>query len=180
MSESGCGNLRVLNSYWVNQDGVYKYYEVILVDPNHKAVSFYRDRDFAIQLSLNLDPPRRQDQLIVNPVHKRREARGLTSIGKQVCVALVGMLGIFLSLFRLFRTVVLERVIATTTLLLAPPGKSTTLCPCPDTVDCFQSSFVFTITCHTMLYSPMPCMPITLQSHELFQGTMHTSVSSNN
>lgn len=33
-----CGNLRVLNSYWVNQDGVYKYYEVILVDPNHKAV----------------------------------------------------------------------------------------------------------------------------------------------
>jgi hypothetical protein len=34
-----CGNLRVLNSYWINQDGVYKYYEVILVDPNHKAVS---------------------------------------------------------------------------------------------------------------------------------------------
>ena len=34
-----CGNLRVLNSYWVNQDGVYKHYEVILVDPNHKAVS---------------------------------------------------------------------------------------------------------------------------------------------
>ena len=33
-----CGNLRVLNSYWINQDGVYKYYEVILVDPNHKAV----------------------------------------------------------------------------------------------------------------------------------------------
>jgi hypothetical protein len=29
----------VLNSYWINQDGVYKYYEVILVDPNHKAVS---------------------------------------------------------------------------------------------------------------------------------------------
>lgn len=36
-----CGNLRVLNSYWVNQDGVYKYYEVILVDPNHKAVRVY-------------------------------------------------------------------------------------------------------------------------------------------
>ena len=33
-----CGNLRVLNSYWINQDGVYKYYEVIAVDPNHKAV----------------------------------------------------------------------------------------------------------------------------------------------
>lgn len=36
-----CGNLRVLNSYWINQDGVYKYYEVILVDPNHKAVRRY-------------------------------------------------------------------------------------------------------------------------------------------
>jgi len=36
-----CGNLRVLNSYWINQDGVYKYYEVILVDPNHKAVSLF-------------------------------------------------------------------------------------------------------------------------------------------
>ena len=36
-----CGNLRVLNSYWINQDGVYKYYEVILVDPNHKAVSVH-------------------------------------------------------------------------------------------------------------------------------------------
>ena len=46
-----CGNLRVLNSYWVNQDGVYKYYEVILVDPQHKAVrthikntSFFQSR----------------------------------------------------------------------------------------------------------------------------------------
>jgi large subunit ribosomal protein L15e len=36
-----CGNLRVLNSYWINQDGVYKYYEVILVDPSHKAVSLF-------------------------------------------------------------------------------------------------------------------------------------------
>ena len=31
-------NLRVLNSYWVNQDGVYKYFEVICVDPQHKAI----------------------------------------------------------------------------------------------------------------------------------------------
>ncbi|KAJ2927142.1 hypothetical protein H1R20_g9943, partial [Candolleomyces eurysporus] len=60
-----CGNLRVLNSYWVNQDGVYKYFEVILVDPSHKAIR----RDPRINW-------------IVNPVHKRREARGLTSAGK--------------------------------------------------------------------------------------------------
>ena len=30
------GGLRVLNSYWVNQDSTYKYYEVVLVDPHHK------------------------------------------------------------------------------------------------------------------------------------------------
>jgi large subunit ribosomal protein L15e len=57
----------VLNSYWINQDGVYKYYEVILVDPNHKAIR----RDPRINW-------------IAKPVHKRREARGLTSIGKRV------------------------------------------------------------------------------------------------
>jgi large subunit ribosomal protein L15e len=61
-----CGNLRVLNSYWVNQDSVYKYYEVILVDPSHKAI--------------RLDP---RINWIVNPVHKHRECRGLTSTGKR-------------------------------------------------------------------------------------------------
>merc|ERR1712100_1007839 len=43
------GALRVLNSYWVGQDGTYKFYEVICVDPTHK----------------------------------HREIRGLTSAGKQ-------------------------------------------------------------------------------------------------
>jgi large subunit ribosomal protein L15e len=33
-----CGGLRVLNSYWVNHDSTYKYFEVILVDPAHNAV----------------------------------------------------------------------------------------------------------------------------------------------
>merc|ERR1711918_268045 len=32
------GELRVLNSYWVNQDATYKYYEVICVDPFHAAI----------------------------------------------------------------------------------------------------------------------------------------------
>ncbi|KAI0381518.1 ribosomal L15-domain-containing protein [Hypomontagnella monticulosa] len=61
-----CANLRVLNSYWINQDSTYKYFEVILVDPQHKAI--------------------RQDpriNWIVNPVHKHREARGLTATGKK-------------------------------------------------------------------------------------------------
>ena len=55
-------NLRVLNSYWVNQDATYKYYEVILVDPSHAAIR----RDPRINW-------------IVAPVHKHREMRGLTS-----------------------------------------------------------------------------------------------------
>lgn len=60
-----CGNLRVLNSYWVNQDATYKYFEVILVDPQHKAIR----RDPRINW-------------IVKPVHKHREMRGLTSAGR--------------------------------------------------------------------------------------------------
>ena len=31
-------NMRVLNSYWVGQDASFKFYEVILVDPSHKAI----------------------------------------------------------------------------------------------------------------------------------------------
>merc|ERR1712029_337148 len=61
-----CGGLRVLNSYWINQDGVYKYFEVILVDPSHKAIR----RDAWINW-------------ICDAVHKRRETRGLTSAGKK-------------------------------------------------------------------------------------------------
>jgi len=59
-------NLRVLNSYWVNQDATYKYYEVIMVDHSHKAIR----RDARINW-------------IVNPTHKRREKRGLTSSGRK-------------------------------------------------------------------------------------------------
>jgi large subunit ribosomal protein L15e len=61
-----CPNLRVLNSYWVNQDATYKFFEVILVDPSHKAI--------------RRDP---RMNWIANPVHKHRELRGLTSIGKK-------------------------------------------------------------------------------------------------
>jgi large subunit ribosomal protein L15e len=31
-------NMEVLNSYWVWEDGKFKFYEVILVDPNHPAI----------------------------------------------------------------------------------------------------------------------------------------------
>lgn len=56
-----CADLRVLNSYWINQDSTYKFYEVICVDPQHKAIR----RDPRINW-------------IVNPVHKvYRTARSL-------------------------------------------------------------------------------------------------------
>eukprot|EP01003_Olkasia_polycarbonata_P005923 NODE_594_length_792_cov_603.924630_g530_i0.p1 GENE.NODE_594_length_792_cov_603.924630_g530_i0~~NODE_594_length_792_cov_603.924630_g530_i0.p1 ORF type:complete len:222 (+),score=60.85 NODE_594_length_792_cov_603.924630_g530_i0:24-668(+) len=59
-----CGAMRCLNSYWVNQDATYRYYEVIMVDPMNKGI--------------RKDP---RINWIVNPVHRRREARGLTSAG---------------------------------------------------------------------------------------------------
>jgi len=37
-------NLRVLNSYWVGEDGSQKWHEVILVDPNHPAIENDGDR----------------------------------------------------------------------------------------------------------------------------------------
>eukprot|EP00827_Trimyema_finlayi_P006597 TRINITY_DN76_c0_g1_i4.p1 TRINITY_DN76_c0_g1~~TRINITY_DN76_c0_g1_i4.p1 ORF type:complete len:206 (+),score=99.10 TRINITY_DN76_c0_g1_i4:2-619(+) len=58
--------LRVLNSYWVGQDGANKFYEVILVDPFHNAIK---------------NDPRMN--WICNPTQKHRELRGLTSTGKK-------------------------------------------------------------------------------------------------
>eukprot|EP00310_Coccolithus_braarudii_P016868 CAMPEP_0183359824 /NCGR_PEP_ID=MMETSP0164_2-20130417/53426_1 /TAXON_ID=221442 /ORGANISM="Coccolithus pelagicus ssp braarudi, Strain PLY182g" /LENGTH=204 /DNA_ID=CAMNT_0025534031 /DNA_START=39 /DNA_END=653 /DNA_ORIENTATION=+ len=61
-----CANLRVLNSYWVNQDASYKWYEIILVDPQHKAIR----RDPRINW-------------ICDATQKHRENRGLTSAGRR-------------------------------------------------------------------------------------------------
>eukprot|EP01029_Cantina_marsupialis_P024023 TRINITY_DN608093_c0_g1_i1.p1 TRINITY_DN608093_c0_g1~~TRINITY_DN608093_c0_g1_i1.p1 ORF type:complete len:214 (-),score=13.58 TRINITY_DN608093_c0_g1_i1:220-840(-) len=61
-----CGNLRVLNSYWVNQDSTFKYFEVILVDPMHTVIR----NDSRINW-------------ICKAVHKHRECRGLTSAGRK-------------------------------------------------------------------------------------------------
>ncbi|KAL6077166.1 60S ribosomal protein L15 [Balamuthia mandrillaris] len=60
-----CGNLRVLNSYWVAQDAVYKFFEVVLVDPNHNAI--------------RNDP---RINWLCKPVMKHREMRGLTAAGR--------------------------------------------------------------------------------------------------
>ncbi|CAG0881550.1 unnamed protein product [Cyprideis torosa] len=58
--------LRVLSSYWVSEDSTYKYFEVICVDPFHKAIR----RDHRIQW-------------ICKPVNKHRELRGKTSAGRK-------------------------------------------------------------------------------------------------
>ncbi|CAL9168267.1 hypothetical protein C4D60_Mb09t22310 [Musa balbisiana] len=60
------GGLRVVNSYWVNEDSTYKYYEIILIDPAHSAI--------------RNDP---RINWICKGVHKHRELRGLTSAGKK-------------------------------------------------------------------------------------------------
>jgi large subunit ribosomal protein L15e len=57
-------NLRVLNSYWVGEDGSQKWHEIILVDPNHPAIE-------------------NDDELnwICDDSHKGRAFRGLTNAG---------------------------------------------------------------------------------------------------
>ncbi len=59
-------NLEVLNSYWVGEDGLHKYFEVILVDPQHPAI--------------RNDP---KINWICDPANRGRVYRGLTSAGKK-------------------------------------------------------------------------------------------------
>ncbi|XP_014384024.1 PREDICTED: 60S ribosomal protein L15-like [Myotis brandtii] len=61
-----CGALRVLNSYWVGEDSTYRFFEVILIDPFHKAIRRNPDT-----------------QWITKPAHKHREMRELTSAGRK-------------------------------------------------------------------------------------------------
>ncbi len=59
-------NLEVLNSYYVAEDGLWKWFEVILVDPNHPAIKN--------------DP---HINWICNKSHRRRVFRGLTSSARK-------------------------------------------------------------------------------------------------
>lgn len=60
-------NLRVLNGYWVGEDGQNKWFEVILVDPNDPAIMADKDINW-----------------IGTPTQKGRAHRGLTSPGKRM------------------------------------------------------------------------------------------------
>ncbi|SDK04735.1 LSU ribosomal protein L15E [Halovenus aranensis] len=59
-------NLRVLNSYWVGEDGSQKWFEVIMLDPEHPAIENDDDLNW-----------------ICDDTHKNRAMRGLTSAGTQ-------------------------------------------------------------------------------------------------
>ncbi|XP_037363273.1 60S ribosomal protein L15-like [Talpa occidentalis] len=63
-----CGALRGLNSHWVGEDSTYKFFEIILIHPFHKAIRRNPDT-----------------QWITKPVHKHREMWGLTSAGPKSC-----------------------------------------------------------------------------------------------
>jgi large subunit ribosomal protein L15e len=60
-------NLEVLNSYWVGEDGRFKWFETIMVDPNHPAIKADKDVNWICQNQ-----------------HHRRVFRALTSAGKKV------------------------------------------------------------------------------------------------
>lgn len=59
-------NLEVLGSYYVAEDGKYKYFEIILVDPNNPVISS--------------DP---RFKWLKDPANTRRVFRGLTSAGRR-------------------------------------------------------------------------------------------------
>lgn len=59
-------NLRLLNSYWVGEDGKYKFFEIIFVDPHHPAI--INDSDIG---------------WISRGKQRGRVYRGLTSSGKK-------------------------------------------------------------------------------------------------
>ena len=113
-----CANLRVLNSYWINQDSTYKYFEVILVDPQHKAI--------------RKDP---RISWIVNPVHK---------VSILVCVSRTFFTNALLSTVSLVVSLPLARSLVASARAMATtrrqqegerPGRDTTPCHSGDIVE---------------------------------------------
>lgn len=72
-------NLEVLNSYWVGQDGRHKFFEVILIDPQHPVIAKDPRTSW-----VSIKEYRGDDIIYLkNPVHRGRVHRGLTSAGKK-------------------------------------------------------------------------------------------------
>jgi large subunit ribosomal protein L15e len=60
-------NLEVLNSYYVGEDGVYNWFEVIMVDPKHPSIASDKERNW-----------------ISSEKHSGRVFKGMTSSGKKM------------------------------------------------------------------------------------------------
>lgn len=58
-------NMEVLGSYWVGEDGQFRYFEIVLIDPSHPAVA--RDRIL---------------KWVTKPANRSRVHRGLSPSGK--------------------------------------------------------------------------------------------------
>jgi len=59
-------NLEVLGSYWLLEDGRYKWYEIVMVDPNHSVIKSDKDVSW-----------------ICEKQHRKRALRGLTPVGRK-------------------------------------------------------------------------------------------------
>ena len=59
-------NFEVLNSYWVGEDGLHRWFEVILIDPHHPVIKADKKLNW-----------------ICNRHHRGRAFRGLTSAGRK-------------------------------------------------------------------------------------------------
>lgn len=68
-------NLRVLNSYWVGEDGKKKYFEVILVDPNHPSIENDPDINWICEKD-------QKGRVFNGKTSAGKKARGLRSRGK--------------------------------------------------------------------------------------------------
>ncbi len=66
-------NLEVLNSYWVAEDGTYKWYEVIMVDPDHPEIESDDDLEWIAD---------QRDRVERGLTPAARESRGLKNRGK--------------------------------------------------------------------------------------------------
>ncbi|MFB6197831.1 MAG: 50S ribosomal protein L15e [Halobacteriaceae archaeon] len=68
-------NLRVLNSYWVGEDGSQKWFEIIFIDPSHPAIKNDDDLNWICEDS-------QQDRAIRGKTSAARQHRGLDERGK--------------------------------------------------------------------------------------------------
>ena len=57
-------NLVVLGSYWVGEDGMYKWYEVVMVDPHHPSVKNDRERNRVCGIEMRFDYSRKVEKVL--------------------------------------------------------------------------------------------------------------------